>query len=257
MLAKNLPGIPVIVDKNRVKAGQYAIKHFQSDTLILDDGFQYMALKGRLNLLLIDITNPFGNRRMLPRGILREPIKHLRRASYVFLTKSKGIPNPKLERLIKEHHPRVEIIECAHQPRCLQTFNSEQRLELTQLQGCRIGTFSGIATPESFETLLRESGAELVQTRRFLDHHRFSAKDLESFFNSAQEAGLAMVVTTEKDAVRIPKGFIPQLPFYYLRVEIDILRGAKDFDEAVARICPPDKNEVTGAQAAPFPPRSL
>jgi tetraacyldisaccharide 4'-kinase len=80
----------VLVDKNRVKAGAYAIKRFGCDTLVLDDGFQYLPLKGRLNLLLVDKTNPFGNGHLLPRGILREPVKHLKRASYVFLTKSNG-----------------------------------------------------------------------------------------------------------------------------------------------------------------------
>ena len=78
MLARNLPGVVVLVDKNRVKAGAYAIKRFGCDTLVLDDGFQYLPLKGRLNLLLVDKTNPFGNGRLLPRGILREPVKHLK-----------------------------------------------------------------------------------------------------------------------------------------------------------------------------------
>src|SRR5690606_39406681 len=92
-----LPGVIVLVDKNRVKAGEFAIKTFGCDTLVLDDGFQYLPLKGRLNLLLVDKTNPFGNGQLLPRGILREPIKHLKRASYVFLTKSDGRPDPRSE----------------------------------------------------------------------------------------------------------------------------------------------------------------
>src|SRR4051812_25842973 len=112
MLARNLPGIIVLVDKNRVKAGAFAIKKFGCDTLVLDDGFQYLPLKGRLNLLLVDKTNPFGNGHLLPRGILREPIKHLKRASYVFLTKSNGQRDPELEALIAEHNPGVDIIEC-------------------------------------------------------------------------------------------------------------------------------------------------
>ena len=87
MLAKNLPGVVVISDKNRVKAGKFAIKNYGVDTIILDDGFQYLHLKGQLNLLLVDQTNPFGNRCLLPRGILREPVRHLKRASYVFFTK--------------------------------------------------------------------------------------------------------------------------------------------------------------------------
>ena len=101
MLARNLPGVVVLVDKDRVKAGAYAIKRFRCDTLVLDDGFQYLPLKGSLNLLLVDKTNPFGNGHLLPRGILREPIKHLRRARYVFLTKSDGRRDPEIESIIK------------------------------------------------------------------------------------------------------------------------------------------------------------
>ena len=120
MLARNLPGVVVLVDKNRVKSGTYAIKRFGCDTLVLDDGFQYLHLKGSLNLLLVDKTNPFGNGRLLPRGILREPIKHLRRANYVFLTKSNGQRDAELEALIAAHNPDADIIECAHRPQYLQ-----------------------------------------------------------------------------------------------------------------------------------------
>src|SRR5690606_15433436 len=124
MLARNLPGVIVLTDPNRVKSGSYAIKKFGCDTLVLDDGFQYLSLKGRLNLLLIDSTNPFGNGRLLPRGILREPIKHIRRASYVFLTKSNGQRDPGLEELIERYKPGVDIIECAHRPKYLQSVNN-------------------------------------------------------------------------------------------------------------------------------------
>ena len=114
MLARNLPGVVVLCDKNRVKAGSYAIRKFGCDTLILDDGFQYLPLKGRLNLLLVDKTNPFGNQHLLPRGILREPIQHLSRASYILLTKSDGERDESLLELIREHNSKAEIIECAH-----------------------------------------------------------------------------------------------------------------------------------------------
>jgi tetraacyldisaccharide 4'-kinase len=239
MLARNLPGVVVLVDKDRVKAGAFAIKQFGCDTLVLDDGFQYLPLKGRLNLLLVDKTNPFGNGFLLPRGILREPIKHLKRASYVFLTKSKGVRDEELEAMIRRFNPGAEIIECAHKPQYLQRLGSGERLPLAALAGRRIGAFSGIAAPESFEAFLRETGARLDYTRRFLDHHRFTSDDLESVFAEALEARVDMLITTEKDAVRLdPARKIP-LPCYYLRLEIEILRGAADFHEAVGKICFP------------------
>ena len=88
MLASNLKDVVVLVDKDRVKSGRYAIRKFGCDTLLLDDGFQYLALKSRLDICLIDRNKPFGNHYLLPRGTLREPITNLKRAHYIFITKS-------------------------------------------------------------------------------------------------------------------------------------------------------------------------
>ena len=241
MLARNLPGVVVLVDKDRVKSGTYAIKRFGCDTLVLDDGFQYLPLKGRLNLLLVDKSNPFGNRHLMPRGILREPVRHLKRASYVFLTKSDGTPDPELEALIQKHNPGVDVIECAHQPQYLKEVNGERRLSLDSLLEKRIGAFSGIAVPESFEGFLRDFGANLLYTKRFLDHHRFDSEELEEIFEEASGADLDFIVTTEKDAVRIPEDVRFPIPLFYLRLEIEILRGVKDFDAAVSKICFPEE----------------
>lgn len=237
MLARNLPGVLVLVDKNRVKSGTYAIKKFGCDTLILDDGFQYLRLKGRLNLLLVDKTNPFGNGFLLPRGVLREPIKHLRRASYVFLTKSNGQRDVELEELIQRYNPGVDIIECAHRPQYLNRFGSAERKPLSFMQGKKVGVFSGIATPESFEKFVSDLGGNIAFARRFLDHYRFAYDDFVAIFSEALEKKVDFLVITEKDAVRLPEGLPCPVPVYYLRLEIEIIRGAADFDEAVSRIC--------------------
>ena len=244
MLASNLPGVVVLVDKNRVKAGAYAIRKFGCDTLILDDGFQYLPLKGRLNLLLIDKTNPFGNGRLLPRGILREPVKHLKRANYIFLTKSNGTRDDDLEAVIARHNPDADVIECAHKPQYLQRLDAAPgaaggREPLSWLKGRRIFAFSGIATPESFEKFLRDLGALLVGRERYLDHYRYTPEDLDDLYASAERERAECLVTTEKDAVRIADAGGSPLPIYYLRLEIEIIRGAADFDAAVGRICFP------------------
>ena len=251
MLARNLPGVVVLVDKDRVKAGAYAIKRFGCDTLVLDDGFQYLPLKGSLNLLLVDKTNPFGNGHLLPRGILREPIKHLRRANYVFLTKSSGRRDQDLEALITKHHPGADIIECVHQPQYLQRHGvpagtADARQPLAWLKGRRVVAFSGIATPESFEKFLRDLGALVVARERYLDHYRYDEEDLAELFAVAQREGAECLVTTEKDAVRIPERLTGAVPLFYLRLEIDIISGAADFDEAVGRICFPQSGARTG-----------
>jgi tetraacyldisaccharide 4'-kinase len=107
------------------------------------------------------------------------------------------------------------------------------------LKGRRVFAFSGIATPESFEKFLRDLGAVIVGRERFLDHYRFERDDLVDLFAVAQRERAECLVTTEKDAVRINETLSCPLPLYYLRLEIDILRGAADFDEAVDRICFP------------------
>jgi len=239
MLARNLPGVLVITDKDRVKAGNFAIRKYGVDTLILDDGFQYFKLQDHLQLLLVDKSNPFGNGRVLPRGILREPVKQMRRASYVFLTKSDGRPDPQLRATIDKYRPGTDLIECTHAPKYLQTvFGSEQK-PLEALHGRRVAALSAIAAPESFEAFVERYGAKLVVRRRFIDHHRFHSWELEDFYAEAVARGAEFLVTTEKDAVRIPSTPEPPLPLFFLRVEIEILTGVHDFEEAVSRICFP------------------
>lgn len=247
MLARNLPGVVVLCDKNRVKAGSFAIRQFACDTLILDDGFQYLPLKGSLNLLLVDKTNPFGNQHLLPRGILREPIKHISRASYIFLTKSDGNHDDALLELIRESNSKAEIIECAHCPKFLQSVDSDECLPPEVLNGSRIGTFSGIASPESFENMLREFGANICYNKRFLDHHGFTRYEIERLYSKMGNANLDMIVTTEKDAVRLPKDIPAPVPIYFLRLEIDILQGEEDFESATKRICQPGMNRPSMA----------
>lgn len=237
MLAKNLPGIVVLVDKNRVKAGAYAIKKFQVDTLILDDGFQYLPMKGQMNLLLIDQSNPFGNEALLPRGILREPISHLKRASFIFLTKSTLEPDVKLENKIRKHHPNIEMIACCHRPKFLRSIPQEKEYPLTTLKGMRVGYFCGIASPSSFEKFLEDQNAEIVIYQHFIDHHRFKKEEIRQFFQAALEQKAEAIITTEKDFVRLPRDFSPTIPCFYLRMEIGIIRGAENFEAAVNKVC--------------------
>jgi tetraacyldisaccharide 4'-kinase len=235
MLAKNLPGVIVLVDKDRVKAGRYAIGKFGADILILDDGFQYLPLLGHVNLLLVDRTNPFGNKHLLPRGILREPISLLSRASYILLTKADGCGDDSLSDSIKFYNPDARIIRCTHFPRNLSTLDNREVVPIGKIDGKKIMAFSGIASPESFEDFLLRNHAEIVFRRRFVDHHRFSRIELENIFNVACAKQAEFAITTEKDAVRIPQDFEPPIPTYFLKIDIEILSGEKLFDEAISK----------------------
>jgi len=250
MLARNLPGVVVLTDRDRVKAGHYAITRYGCDTLILDDGFQYFKLKDHLQVLLIDKTNPFGNGWTLPRGLLREPISHMRRSTYIFLTKSDGQADPELETQIRRYRPDVDLIECRHAPQYLRRVGDEAEEPLGFLGGKRVLAFSAIAVPESFERFVEDLGAEIVQRERFIDHHRFSSEELNELLESARRREVDFLVTTEKDAVRLPADWNPPIDVYYLRVEIKILSGVKDFEAAVSRICFP-KQELR-ATRPPF-----
>ena len=238
MLASNLKDVVVLTDKDRVKSGRYAIEQFGCDTLLLDDGFQYWKLAGRRrDIVLVDAQKPFGNEHLLPRGTLREPPEHIRRADTIFITKSDG-ETAGLRARIRKHNPSAGIIECVHWPLFFEdVFNPEQREQIGWLKGKKVATLSGIAQPESFEQSLLQQGAELVYTKRFADHHRFNQQEILNTINRAKKRRADVILTTQKDAVRFPKIDRRDLPIFYMRVEIKILSGAKDFDDCVRKIC--------------------
>ena len=237
MLASNLKDVVVLVDKDRVKAGRYAIEKFGCDTLLLDDGFQYWKLRGRRqDIVLVDCQQPFGNERMLPRGTLREPPSHLARASTIFITKSDG-KTAALRKRIAELNPTAGIIECVHHPLYLEDVFTGQRHDLALIKGRKVASLSGIAQPESFEHNLVSNGSELVYSKRFADHHRFTQQEVLNAINRSKKRQAEMIITTQKDAVRFPKIDRRDLPILFMRVEIKIVAGADDFQDCVRKIC--------------------
>lgn len=238
MLAKEVSQAVVLVDKDRVRAAKYAIEKFGIDTVILDDGYQYLKLNRQVNIVLIDCTNPFGRHRLLPRGILREPVQNLNRANIFFLTKTKGMDLYTLKKKLNIINPKAEIIETTHMPRYLNDVYTGTKRDLNWLVGKRISCVSGIADPFGFEKALNELGAVLVSCHRFPDHHRYSEMEINEIIKIAQLQKAQALITTEKDAVRFPKISTPrEFPLYYLRVEIEILKGAKDFYDKIGRMC--------------------
>ena len=203
MLASNLPGVCVLVDRNRVKSGRYAISHYGCDTLILDDGFQYQKLRHSLEVVLVDKTNPIGNGNMLPRGVLREPAKHLSRADFVFITKSDG-DSEDVRNLVRSYNETAEIIECRHAPRVLRDVYTREELPLDWIKGKTLATLSGIAVPQGFEDSLRHLGAKVIWCERYADHHRYDSSEIIYALNRTADLKCDALITTEKDAVRFP-----------------------------------------------------
>ena len=237
MLAQNLPDVSVIVDANRVKAGKFAVQKLGCDTLILDDGFQYLHLQHRLDIVLVDRTNPFGNRRLLPRGILREPIRNLKRAGFIFITKSNGDGATELKQQLRRYNPHAEISECRHAAKHLQDLFTKERVPLDYIRGLPVAAVSGIASPKGFEDELVRLGAKVLYHKRYADHHRYSQQEIIDVINKGLQRGAKIVVTTEKDAVRFPMLERRDLPIFFLRVEIEMLTGAEEFRAWINRIC--------------------
>jgi tetraacyldisaccharide 4'-kinase len=240
MLARNLDGVSVVVDKDRVKSGRFAVRHLGADTLLLDDGMQYLDLAHGLDIVLVDAGAPFGTEALLPRGTLREPPKNLRRASYILLTKCDGSPNDALIDRIRRYNRTAEIIECTHGPIHLEDVFTRERQPLDFLKGKWVGAISAIAVPEAFEGALRKLGARVEITRRFADHYRFSRKDVDRFMQRCVERDMQLILTTEKDAVRFPRPTSIDVPVYFLRIEVEILKGREIWDDLVNRICTPE-----------------
>ena len=236
MLANNLRGVVVLVDADRVTSGQYAIEHFAADTLLLDDGLQYVPMRRRIEVVLIDNQAPFGNEFLLPRGTLREPPENLRRATHIFLTKCVGRENAEMIARIRQFNRTADVIECAHRPRHLRNFVTGEMKPLEFLNGLEIGAICGIAIPESFESALIDLGAQVSISKYYTDHHRYSVREIENFIRRCGRRGLSAIITTEKDAVRIPRILEAEVPIYYLRVEIEILGGQGTWAKFVERL---------------------
>ena len=189
-----------------------------------------------MDVVLIDYQQPFGNEQLLPRGTLREPPAHLARASTIFITKSDGNTEA-LRRRIAQFNPNAGIIECVHHPLYFEDVFTGERYNLELLKQKKIASLSGIAQPESFERSLVKLGGELVYSKRFADHHRFSQQEVLNVINRSKKRQAHAIITTQKDAVRFPKIDRRDLSIYFMRVEIKILSGAKDFHDCVQKIC--------------------
>ncbi len=241
MLARSLGDVLVLVDRDRARTGRHAIREFDADLIILDDGMQYQDIQHRHDICLVDAQAPFGNEYLLPRGTLREPPANLRRASTILITKSILGENDALIQRIRGYNCTADIIETTHQPQYLQNLHDpDDRKPLSFLRGKFIAALSGIARPESFEGSLKKLGADLVFTAQFADHHRFSDEELREFIARAMRRDLDCVVTTEKDAVRFPSKIAGieklEVPIYFLRIEIEILSGQDRWDALIARL---------------------
>jgi len=226
MLEENLEGLAVIVGADRAKGGRRAIKEYFADTLVLDDGFQQWRMIKDLDIAVIDAVNPFGNRNMLPRGILREPLSSLKRADIFMLTKTDMAADlNKLKAYLQRLNSKAEIFESVHKPVSLYRLDKKtEALSLDFLKGKAVCLFCGIGDPASFESLINKSGAKIAVSLIYPDHHDYTDVDLENIICAAVEKNIDTIITTEKDAARIMNSGLNDYNarFFALRVELAI-----------------------------------
>lgn len=206
LLERNLVGVPVIVDPDRVAGGRRAIAG-GADLLILDDGFQHRRLARTQDVVLLDAREPFGGDALLPRGLLREPVSGLERAHAVIVTRADRIDPAQREvlraRLAALLPAGTPIAFERHAPRDLVDLADGSAHELQLLRGARVVAFSGIGDPRTLSETLGASGAEVVTALDFGDHHEFARGDIQRIDAAVARHPGALAITTEKDAMRL------------------------------------------------------
>lgn len=201
LMASRLSGVPVVVGRDRYMAGLFAIQAFGADVIILDDGFQHLRLKRDLDIILIDAGDPFGNGKLFPAGILREPVSALRRADAIVITRVEGRETGLKTALSKI--TKARIFTSRHEPMDIIDIKTGEVKPLSALQGISLLAFSGIGRPEHFIHLLRSLGADIRYQTSYPDHYEYTRDDMADIFQMAADRAAVMIITTEKDAVRI------------------------------------------------------
>jgi tetraacyldisaccharide 4'-kinase len=231
LMARSLPEVPVVVGPNRAVAGYVACGRFAPDIILMDDGFQHLKVHRDLDIVVIDSTDPFGNGRTLPRGILREPPNHILRADLIVLTRVDQADHlDEVRALIASLNPRAPVIETLHKPTALVHFQERRDLGIGALRTARVVALSSVGNPAAFERTLTDLGATLVDRWRLPNHHHYRRGPLADLVDRARDLNVAAVATTEKDVVRFPPGFAFHIPVWMLKIELTVVVGEEHFE---------------------------
>jgi tetraacyldisaccharide 4'-kinase len=236
VLEENLPDVPHLQGADRAALAEAAVEELESEVLVLDDGFQHRRLARDLDLVLIDATRPWGFGRLLPRGLLREPVSGLRRAGAVVLTRCDQVAPEERERIrarVRLTAPSVPVAESSH--RAVELQNSERTVApLERLRQGPVAAFCGLGNPDAFRRTLTDLGADLCAFRTYPDHHAFTRDDVERLrvWAAGLPAGCA-VVTTQKDLVKLRLPGLADRPLWALRVRLEVGPGREELERAL------------------------
>lgn len=241
MLAENLPDVPHLQDPDRVSLANTAIDELEAEVLVLDDGFQHRRLHRDLDIVLIDASQAFLQESLLPRGFLREPRTHLKRASSVVLTRcDQADPSQlaKLEAWLQQNFPQMPVMKCVHRPLELRHLTAECQSSDT-LRGRQVALVSGIANAAAFQRTVEDCGATVIQHRRYPDHHPYHRADISELQTwAATLPAETWIITTQKDWVKLRVGEFAERPLWALRVGIEFLTGEELLKESLTALLP-------------------
>lgn len=235
LLQRRCPGVIAVANPDRYAGGMAAVREHGADVIVLDDGFQHRRLARDFDVALIDATCPFGYGHILPRGLLREPVTSLRRADAIVLTRWDQADDEAHEELrlrLRTIAPDKPVLRAVHRPAGLVSLAGE--LLPAEVRFLRPMLFAAIARPIAFERTAMATGLTPAAVRWWPDHHAYSAPDLAAVAEQAKRCGADVLVTTEKDAVKIAamKAAWP-CPVAALRIDIAF---ADDEDTIMARL---------------------
>lgn len=226
LIARSVPGLPVVVDPDRVRGGHFATRRFSPSLVLLDDGYQHRRLARDLDIVLLDAVDPFGRYAMLPSGRLREPFSGLARADLFIVTHAPvSEPLETLRTVVRRYNARAPILLAHHRAEALVPLSEGGAgdgilLSLSRIVGAPVYAFCAIGNPDRFRETLTDAGARLTGFRTFRDHHLFSLEEIREVVRDAARTQ-AVIVTTEKDAVRLSQ--VPEGPaFFALRIRMDV-----------------------------------
>lgn len=236
--ARALPGIPVIIGRDRVVAARLAAERFGVQVVVLDDAFQYWSLHRDLNVVLMDARRPFDNGHLLPRGRLREPPAALERADVVLLTRADLASEEQRSAARAQigRYTPAPIFEASHAPTALRDEVLGERMPL-HLEGMSVAAVSALADNEAFQATVQACGARIVAGLERRDHHHWQPRELQTFAREAERAGAQALITTEKDAVKIQPNWLPPLPFWSLCIELRLGSDEAAFQALVSAVC--------------------
>jgi tetraacyldisaccharide 4'-kinase len=240
LLSAQCPEVSVVVNPDRVAGAAEAVSRHKAQVLVMDDGLQHRRLARDLDIVAMDATRPFGYGKVLPAGLLREPVTGLRRAHAVVLTRCDQVPEETLTS-IEEEIRRVKrdlvIARSVHVPVGIKTVAGTE-IALGELRGERVLTFCGIGNPQSFFHAVEHLGGVLVESRVYDDHYRYSVREIEEIHREAAAREAALILTTQKDWTKIARWADPQgqPPWAYLAIELRITAGAERLTALIDRV---------------------